>query len=64
MIAKFFSIISTFLQLHYGLKTFVWAVLRPWALFITNVPLISNQKFYKQIIGTQGCQLEVSCAVV
>lgn len=35
----------------------------PWALStITNVPLVCNQKFYKQVVGTQGCQLEVSYA--
>ena len=55
MIVRVFNFVSTFSQLHYGLKTRVGAALRPSALFVTHGPVLPKQKLHKQVIVNQGC---------
>lgn len=61
---RVFNFVSTFPQLHYGLKTCVGAALRPSALFITHGPVLPKQKLHKQVTVNQGCLLEVSFVVI
>lgn len=64
MILRVFNCISTSFQLHYGLKTCEWAALRLAELSIARGPVLPKQKLHKQVIETQGCQLEVSFVVI